>query len=1151
MPQDVNFNQNLFNEITNLHSHLLSATEPILTIHTNCDKLDLLKRKILIKDNRSKYSGRICAHNHFIAFYKTVIHSADAIKKIPIPKYDLSDIPNDSNLLFSSFFHFASDLYFCLKSVLLFINKHKGSNQSLTSEATKSLNVVQSIITQCILNIPQEEKIPVINVTFSNFEIRPDTPFDEIHDPLTFDNSWYNARLQEYKNFVLNGTCNTFQYFPFELWLFNKYRSCCFIINNPRLHRMFEHIEGLDAYCAYADNEEMLFKNINDYIIAYFFDFKKSTFKTQSEFVKLNNKKHGKFKDISWIKKDAKELYTQKAVNLEKISSLLDISQVTLQVWKNEEHWDEIRKKTPKENTIDETEIQICYSHHKSTSFYSTIENVAEAANALLIHATINYPIFLNKERTRIVYTNKAEIEKFTNIIFLISHTFGLKEHSESAPLNEVFKKNFALSQDLLEKWPSIPFMLYWVSHFIEYKDFKKLFYKVTNAPKGVRTRIKAEKDINVDIVTWKKEDEKKTIHKEFMGRDAQARLQLMFFFALFDITEKIDLELNPLYNNDWFNHECSEKLQFVLYKALVDNTWKDSNTQSQIFSKILSILIPNSSISVDFSTFTDKVFHATETAIVLIHGICSYARNHSSYELIQLINFIDEQRAKTFEYYGKSFDDLTRLGKGSTHKEMLIHTKKMKDIDKGFYINITQKSPTFENQYFSRRIPCKIFQESDSQFSYLESENQNIVINSYEKYYRAYYKNFTNNVYLNEERNVNTHYSLFKPTRELLKPKNCIDLLLLLFDIRQNNSNEKKLRNLIEKISLGYINQLNDINFINLLQENVTFPNDYYCLFRLFKVINRRHLGKRNDIKALFWMEEIKKYACADSAPSIEKISQLLFEIEVNSKEDKGENYLHPKIYRVPMEYVPSEWIDFYKRNTPSITEDYLKDMQSTFDEILELLEVINCSDKTLIKQIKDLRKGIEKDDIPIKDYFKIVDELESIYNLLNEQIRIKYDTEYEEGSYDRDSKLSWFRLCDDRFDQLISYLTKPDTIQGLINRMKDSNDKKQLDLLIKGKKEFIDKEGTLIIDKARLKQISDFIEPQYPFDEDLQAFLNTMFGVTNICRVKRELDNKNKSKKEVTEEDVSFLDLYGYESELYLIKVLIQIAQVHLTDK
>ncbi|WP_405335738.1 hypothetical protein [Fibrobacter sp.] len=1150
MQQDVNFNYNLFDKITKLHGHLLSVTDPILRTHKNCDKLELFERRILIKENNSPYSGKFYKSNHFIAFYKTVIQSANAIKEISIPEYDLSDIDHDSNLLFSSFFQFASDLYFCLKSVLLFINKHERANQSLTSEATKSLNVVQSIITQCIHAIPQKEKIHVINGVFSSFGISPDTSFHEIQEPLTFDNSWYNARLQEYKNFVLNGICNTVQFFPFELWLFNKYKNRCSIENNPRLPRRLEHIEGLGTYCAYADNEEKLFKNINDYIIAYFFDFKKSTFKTQSEFVKLNNENHGEFRDINWIKEDAKELYTQKAVDLEKIGSLLDISQEILQVWKNEEHWDEIRKNTSGETSADETEFYISYLN-KATSFYSTIGNVAEAANALLIYAIINYPIFLNKERTRIIYTNREEIEKFTNITFLIKHTFGLKEYPELAPLNEVFKKNFALNQDLLEKWPSIPFMLYWVSHFIEYKDFKKLFYKVTNAPKGVRTQIKAEKDIIVDIVTWKKEDEKKTIHKEFMGRDAQARLQLMFFFALFDITEKIDLELNPSYNNDWFNHECSEKLQFVLYKALVDNTWKDSNTQSQIFSKILSILIPNSSISVDFSTFTDNVFHATETAIVLIHGICSYARNHSSYELIQLINFIDEQRAKTFEYYGKSFDDLTRLGKGSTHKEMLIHTKKMKGIDKGFYINITQKSPTFENQYFSRRIPCKIFQESDTQFSYLESENQNVVINTYEKYYRAYYKNFINNVYLNEERNVNTHYSLFKPTRELLKPKNCVDLLLLLFDIRQNNSNEKKLRNLIEKISLGYINQLHDINFINLLRENVTFSNVSYSFYQLFKVINRRHLGKRNDIKALFWMEEIKKYAYADSAPSIEKISQLLFEIEVNSKEDKGENYLHPKIYRVPMEYVPSEWIDFYKRNTPSITEDYLKDMQSTFDEILELLEVINCSDKTLIKQIKDLRKGIEKDDIPIKDYFKIVDELESIYNLLNEQIRIKYDTEYEEGSHDRDSKLSWFRLCDDRFDQLISYLTKPDTIQGLINRMKDSNDKKQLDLLIKGKKEFIDKEGTLIIDKARLKQISDFIEPQYPFDEDLQAFLNTMFGVTNICRVKRELGNENKSKKEIAEEDVSFLDLYGYESELYLIKVLIQIAQVDLTDK
>ena len=103
----------------------------------------------------------------------------------------------------------------------------------------------------------------------------------------------------------------------------------------------------------------------------------------------------------------------------------------------------------------------------------------------------------------------------------------------------------------------------------------------------------------------------------------------------------------------------------------------------------------------------------------------------------------------------------------------------------------------------------------------------------------------------------------------------------------------------------------------------------------------------------------------------------------------------------------------------------------------------------------------------------------------------------------------------------------------------------------MIKGEKELLDKDGTLIIDKSRLKQISNFIEPPYPFEEDLQAFLNTMFGVTNICRVRKETGNESNGEKKIEEEDVSFLDLYGYESELYLIKVLLQIAQVDLTNK
>ena len=58
-------------------------------------------------------------------------------------------------------------------------------------------------------------------------------------------------------------------------------------------------------------------------------------------------------------------------------------------------------------------------------------------------------------------------------------------------------------------------------------------------------------------------------------------------------------------------------------------------------------------------------------------------------------------------------------------------------------------------------------------------------------------------------------------------------------------------------------------------------------------------------------------------------------------------------------------------------------------------------------------------------------------------------------------------------------------------------------------------------------------------------------MFGVANICRVKIGTEPNAVNVENVIDDDVNFFDLYGYESKLYLIKVLIQMAEVDLTNK
>ena len=128
------------------------------------------------------------------------------------------------------------------------------------------------------------------------------------------------------------------------------------------------------------------------------------------------------------------------------------------------------------------------------------------------------------------------------------------------------------------------------------------------------------------------------------------------------------------------------------------------------------------------------------------------------------------------------------------------------------------------------------------------------------------------------------------------------------------------------------------------------------------------------------------------------------------------------------------------------------------------------------------------------------------------------------------------------DKFSENISKeINTPQILEEVINKINE---------LRKGNKEIINDQGELLIDRPILKKIGKCIE-DYPFEEDLRNFLNTMFGVANICRVKIGTEPNAVNVENVIDDDVNFFDLYGYESKLYLIKVLIQMAEVDLTNK
>ena len=1048
------------------HSDLLECYRHIIEIHKNCGDLKI-RNRILIAD------GFGYSVNFFNLFYIATLQSLKKIKKVAFPQWDDNVSEDDNRLLFREYYDFASDLFFCLYSLLIFITKHHHSNSLLNDKIRNAINEVKKIIAQCILTISEYEKRNFINFAFFEFGIDSDEDFDVIHTPLTFDDPWYNARLQEYKNFVLTGEC-TEEYYPFELWLYNK--------QNHRYDRRNNHLDisELETYCAYVSNEEYLFKNINDYIIAYFFDFMRKSNRTQAEFAQLNSEKHGAFRHLKY--------------------------------------------------------------EEKRSTFYSTIESVNEIINITVICAAINYPIYLSKDRSRIVDTdyNKGKRNKLMNFISLVKAAYGIEKDVNPVALGKVFRNVFSFDKTLFQKWPCISFLLYWTSHFFEYKKYCKLFLEEANTPKAETKQINISPSASVVVATWKNTDFQEVIQKKYIEREALLRLQKMFFFALFDFVKDIDQKTTFPPNDSFY----TLRIKDLLYEALYDGSWKSTKKQTAIFNEILSKSLPKSSVTIDFEKFQKTAFHPTETALFLIHSINSYAREPRYTTLTQIINFIDEQRVKTFGYYSMDFKELESLVKKGG-KKLLKETELMENIDNGFSISLAQKSPTFENQFFSRTVTCKIFPGTDTKLLRLECGK---IKYSYDNYYRQLYSNFTSNVYLNEERNMDTHYSKFKFTEGLLKKDNCIDLLLLLFDLKSKNTNEQEIRLNLEKLS-SFIDCLNRVNFINIVRGKVSFSNQYHILGRVMLMIKTSNSNESISlVERLYWKEQMYNM---DTETPLDEIVKLFYEMDVNSKV-KREGPPPYTMYQVPLNDVPDEWKSFYAKNTPTLSKEFLTELSAVLTTISKLLKDIESNDEELQNKIAEALEVLKKDDFSLKEYFAFADSLGDIYYSSSAKLNIKYDC-----NIDTDS-LSWVRLCDKYFSRLKDHIVQSKVLDKFSeNISKEINTPQILEEVInkinelrKGNKEIINDQGELLIDRPILKKIGKCIE-DYPFEEDLRNFLNTMFGVANICRVKIGTEPNAVNVENVIDDDVNFFDLYGYESKLYLIKVLIQMAEVDLTNK
>ena len=127
-----------------------------------------------------------------------------------------------------------------------------------------------------------------------------------------------------------------------------------------------------------------------------------------------------------------------------------------------------------------------------------------EIIKILIIHATINYPINLNRDRSRIIDSvyNKKERNKLMSFISLLKAAYGIAKNINPVALGEIFRNVFSFDKALFQKWPCISFLLYWTSHFFEYKKYCKLFLEEANSPKGETKQINISP--RASVVVWK-----------------------------------------------------------------------------------------------------------------------------------------------------------------------------------------------------------------------------------------------------------------------------------------------------------------------------------------------------------------------------------------------------------------------------------------------------------------------------------------------------------------------------------------------------------------------------------------------------------------------------------------------------------------------
>ncbi|WP_458449019.1 hypothetical protein [Fibrobacter sp.] len=331
---------------------------------------------------------------------------------------------------------------------------------------------------------------------------------------------------------------------------------------------------------------------------------------------------------------------------------------------------------------------------------------------------------------------------------------------NDSTFFTENCKGFFSKDVEFLKENPGYVFCMYWMIHYLTLENFKAIFLE--------ESQIVAQDDY------CKKNGVIPESKPTFYG-DSLAKLQMLMFFVLFDLTSKYELGY------------YEKKFALApLMKTIEKGIWNEKNSLLDIFHKLEEKAKAKKCPLQDFIEDFDGSEESVNSAIFLVFNMANFFRNGEQCLIRELdhISALKEKKLDIPSHENYMKDNSKGRISGDQRSEYENKQRLLNAIDCGFQVqNFMQKVPLYKNLFLSRNLNVKIFIASDSD---IKADD--------DSYYRNQYKMLWDNKYAYCERNMTIHFASFSKINALFEQKNLPDLHAALYDLQKKGPDVKWL---------------------------------------------------------------------------------------------------------------------------------------------------------------------------------------------------------------------------------------------------------------------------------------------------------------------------------------------------------------------